>query len=453
MKNGEIIRERYRIQHMLGKGGMGITYKALDLETNQPVALKQLYFSHLQDWKMLELFEREAKVLQHIDHPNIPDYIEYFSIESDTDVQFYLVQEYIEGMSLQQVIEEGWRGPEADIIDIFRQLVAILEYLHTLQPPVIHRDITPKNIIVSSVNRSEKRSGFEVFLVDFGAVQDHIRTTLHGGATMIGSYGYVPLEQFNGKAVPASDYYALGATLLFMLTHQHPGDFETEDLRPKFRESVNISPQLADVLDGLLEPSPEKRLASSKAIEAVLSRKPTVLPKKGKIPSLPYGTKIKKIQRDPQHIRLHIPGKFNFMSLFMMGFSIFWLSFITFWTISAAIGSIIFALFSIPFWIIGIGIFSASLYMMFGRTVLDLTPEWVQLRYKLFGLGYSKRVPTSSIDKIQIEDRYTQNNQPVKGLCLCAGANTLKFGSNLSQPEQEWIINEVETYVLKHTPS
>ena len=450
MKTGEILRERYQIHHILGKGGMGITYEALDLETNRPVAIKQLHLSHLQDWKMLELFEREAKVLQHINHPNIPDYIEYFSVESETDVQFFLVQEYIEGTSLQQMIEEGWRGSETDILDIFKQLVAILEYLHKLQPPVIHRDMTPKNIILSPAKTPGTASKFDAFLVDFGAVQDHIRITLHGGSTMIGTYGYVPLEQFNGRAVPASDYYALGATLLFMLTHQHPADFETENLKPKFRGTVNISPQLTYVLDGLLEPSSEQRLSSEKAIEAVLSRKTAVLPKKGKKASLPYGTKIKKIQRDPHRIRLHIPGKFNFMSLFMMGFSTFWLAFITVWTIGAASGSIIFALFSIPFWIVGIGMFSAALYMMFGRTILDLTPKWIQLRSQMFGLGYSRRVPTNSVNKIQLENRYTQNDQPIKGLCLYAGAKTLKFGSNLTQPEQEWVIDEVETYVLEH---
>jgi len=449
MNNGEIVHERYQIQEVLGQGGMGITYKALDRETNRPVAIKQLHLSLLHDWKMLELFEREANVLQHINHPNIPDYIEYFSVESENDVQFFLVQEYIEGTSLQQMIDEGWRGSEAEILDIFRQLVSILEYLHNLRPPVIHRDITPKNIILSPITDSAKRSPFKVSLVDFGAVQDHIRTTLQGGSTTVGTYGYVPLEQFNGRAVPASDYYALGATLLFMLTHQHPADFETENLRPKFHDVVHVSPQLLNVLDGLLEPYPERRLASQKAIEAVLTRK--TIPSKKKKSSLPYGTKIKKISETPQQLQLRIPGAFDATAVFMMGFSIFWLAFVTFWTVGAATGSIFFALFSIPFWIVGFGMFGAALYKMFGKTVLDLTPEWVQLRYQLFGLRYTRRVPTESVNTIRSERRYVQNGQPVQGLCIHAGAKTLKFGSHLTPAEQEWIVDEVETFILEHT--
>ena len=453
MNSNDILRNRYQIQSVLGRGGMGCAYKALDLETQRPVAIKQLHLSHLQDWKVLELFEREAKVLQHIDHPKIPDYIEYFSTESETDAQFFLVQEYIEGRSLQQMVEEGWRAPEEDIIDIFTQLVEILDYLHRLHPPVIHRDITPKNIILTPKNTAEKTTAFDVFLVDFGAVQDQVRTTLHGGSTMIGTYGYVPLEQFNGRAVPASDYYALGATLLFMLTHRHPADFETENLKPQFRESLEVSARLGRLLDGLLEPSPEKRLSSKNAIDAILSQKATAPPQQRHAPKLPYGTKITKRQKSPQHIQIRIPGKASATSLSMMGFSVFWLAFIAFWTAGAAMGSIIFALFSIPFWIIGIGMFSASVYMLFGRTILDLTPELLQLRHTIFGLKYSQSVPTASIGAIQREQFYRHNKQPVRGLVLHAGAKTLKFGSHLTQAEHEWIIYEVETYIRQQSPS
>ena len=453
MNTDDIVRERYQIQSIIGRGGMGCAYKALDLETQRTVAVKQLQLSHLPDWKMLELFEREAKVLQHLNHPYIPDYIEYFSIETETDAQFFLIQEYIEGASLQQMIEEGWRASEEEILDLFTQLVDILDYLHTLHPPVIHRDITPKNIILSSKKAPEISKAFDVFLVDFGAVQDQIRTNLHGGATTVGTYGYVPLEQFNGRAVPASDYYALGATLLFMLSHRHPADFETENLKPLFHESIKLSPQLTRLLDGLLEPSVEKRLASKEAIEAVLSQKATIAPQAVHAPALPYGTKIQKIRKSSQHLQLHIPGKINATSFFLLGFSTFWLAFIAFWTVGAASGGILFALFSIPFWIIGFGMFGAALFMLFGRTILDLRPEWVQLRSSLFGLKYSRRIPTASIDKIQREKRYEQNGQSVQGLGLHAGAKTLRFGSNLTQAEQDWLIHEVESYVLEHSSS
>ena len=96
--------KRYQIEHVLGRGGMGMTYKALDLQTRRPVAVKILHFSCLQEWKTLELFEREASVLQHLKHPQIPAYLNYYTEETASDVQFILVQEYIEGKSLQQLV-------------------------------------------------------------------------------------------------------------------------------------------------------------------------------------------------------------------------------------------------------------------------------------------------------------------------------------------------------------
>ena len=177
-------------------------------------------------------------------------------------MQFLLVQEYIEGKTLQQLVEKGWRGTEAEILDMFWQLIHILAYLHTLHPPVIHRDINPKNILLSPLN--------EVFLVDFGAVQERIRTTFLGGSTIVGTYGYVPFEQFSGYPVAASDYYAVGATLLYMFSHRHPSDFPTEDMKPQFHESLHVSARLVRLLDGLLEPSVKQRIASPDQVRAIL---------------------------------------------------------------------------------------------------------------------------------------------------------------------------------------
>lgn len=452
----EILQGRYQLEDTLGQGGMGITYKATDLRTLQTVAVKQLHLSRLKDWKALELFEREAAILQQLHHPRLPAYRDYFSIETASDAQFCLVQDYIAGKTLKQVIEEGWRGSEKEIFDIFRQLVGILAYLHGLRPPVIHRDLNPKNIICAPAKKAGA-SPFDVYLVDFGAVQDQIRTTTLGSSTMIGTFGYVPLEQFNGRAVPASDYYALGATLLFMLSHRHPTEFETADLKIDFRAAVNASPTMLRLLDGLLEPSPEKRLDSPQEIKALLEQKAAPQPVKSLAHatpqppqpalSLPYGSKIRKIERDALHIDIEIPGQFRAGSLGMLGFSAFWLTFVTVWTIGAASGSIFFALFSIPFWLVGIGMASAALYGVFGRTKLRLTPESVEITYAFAAFHHTRRVPTVAIDKIEQAVRYTQNDQPVQGVNIYAGAQTLKLGSNLAPGEQQWLINELEAFV------
>ncbi len=163
---------------------------------------------------------------------------------------------------MQALVESGWRGTEREILDIFLQLINILAYLHTLQPPVIHRDINPKNLLLSQTN--------EVYLVDFGAVQEKIRTTFLGGSTIVRLYGYVPFEQFSGQAVPASDYYAAGATLLYMLSHRHLRIFPTEHYKPDFQKSLRISAQMRRLLNGLLEFDVSKRIASPDAVRNIL---------------------------------------------------------------------------------------------------------------------------------------------------------------------------------------
>lgn len=259
---GHTLHNRYRLESVIGQGGMGITYKAHDLNTQSPVAVKLLHFSHVQDWKALELFEREAKILQHLQHPQIPDYIEYFTEETESDTRFVLVQQYIAGKTLEQLVEEGWRKAEPEILNIFLRLVDVLQYLHALQPPVIHRDINPKNIILSSEGVP--------YLVDFGAVQDRIRTTVQGNSTVVGTFGYMPFEQIHGQAVAASDYYALGATLLYVLSHQHPGDFEIDGLKPLFQENIQAAPHTMALLDRLLEPDVNRRLTSPEQVKALL---------------------------------------------------------------------------------------------------------------------------------------------------------------------------------------
>ena len=123
---GEIIQSRYRIASILGQGGIGITYAALDSQTGDRVALKALSFRRMNDWKVLELFEREAKVLSQLDHPAIPRYLDYFQIDTDRDRDFYIVQQLVEGKSLAQAIADGWHGSEEDIKQIAEQVLNVL---------------------------------------------------------------------------------------------------------------------------------------------------------------------------------------------------------------------------------------------------------------------------------------------------------------------------------------
>lgn len=117
-RQGEIIRDRYQIVTTIGTGGMATTYAAVDLANSQRVALKVLDFEQADDWKVLEMFEREAKVLANLHHPFIPQYLDYFELDLDNDRRFYLVQELVEGESLAALVERNWQPNETEVKDI-----------------------------------------------------------------------------------------------------------------------------------------------------------------------------------------------------------------------------------------------------------------------------------------------------------------------------------------------
>lgn len=160
-------------------GGFGHTYQATS-QDGETVAIKVLRIEKLDDWKTLELFEREARALRRIDHPKIPRYVEFFahidqrpvSLEqlSSSEVQpdaLFRVQHYIDGADLQKRLQHGESFTTAQVADIVRQVLDILTYLHELHPPVVHRDINPRNLILGDEGR--------IYLVDFGAIQQKLR--------------------------------------------------------------------------------------------------------------------------------------------------------------------------------------------------------------------------------------------------------------------------------------
>ena len=211
---GDTIQDKYRILNILGEGGTAITYEAIDLTQEISVAIKVLSLQQTRDWKLVELFEREAKVLKNLNHSRIPQYLDSFSIDTSRDRQFFLVQEIIPGKSLATLVEQGWYFQQDEVKNIAQQVLEILSYLHSLQPPVIHRDIKPHNIIRSDTG--------EIYLVDLGAVQDVYRNTLTRGATFVGTIDSMSPEQLRGHASFASDLYSLGCTLLYLLTRRSP---------------------------------------------------------------------------------------------------------------------------------------------------------------------------------------------------------------------------------------
>eukprot|EP00882_Tetradesmus_deserticola_P009899 GHRQ01010460.1.p1 GENE.GHRQ01010460.1~~GHRQ01010460.1.p1 ORF type:complete len:311 (+),score=106.07 GHRQ01010460.1:329-1261(+) len=163
---GTVVRGRYAVQEVLGRGANAVTYRAIDNTNGREVALKALSLRGLRDWKQLELFQREAVVLQGLAHPGIPAYIDYFEEDTASDRAFYIVQEVVQGQSLAQMVARGRRADEAQVMRIAQELLAIMRYLAGLRPPVIHRDIKPENVVLEG-----GQWGGRVYLVDFGGVQ------------------------------------------------------------------------------------------------------------------------------------------------------------------------------------------------------------------------------------------------------------------------------------------
>jgi serine/threonine protein kinase len=260
----ELIAGRYRIERQLGRGGFATTWLAHDLKTGRDVAAKVLDIKALDHWKSVELFEREARVLERLDHPRIPRYLDFVApAESGPDAaRMVLVQERAPGEPLSDRLAAGWRPTEPEVLAIARQVLDILIWLQAQSPPVVHRDIKPANLVMDGEG--------VVRLVDFGAVRDTVASQSRFGSTIVGSFGYMAPEQFQGDARPESDLYGLGATLVALLTGKEPADLGHERMRLDFHAHVSVAEPVRDWLDRLLDPVADERFASAAVSLAAL---------------------------------------------------------------------------------------------------------------------------------------------------------------------------------------
>ncbi|MEO1004887.1 MAG: serine/threonine-protein kinase, partial [Cyanobacteria bacterium J06638_38] len=391
---GDIIQNQYRIVGVLGQGGTAVTYEAVDLsQPDLSVAVKVLSLQQTNDWKLLELFEREVKVLKNLDHPRIPQYLDYFSIDTEHDRQFMLVQELIPGKSLGDLVEQGWYFPEEEVKNITQQVLEILTYLHGFQPPVIHRDIKPHNII-----RTDQG---EIYLVDLGAVQDVYRNTLTRGATFVGTIDYMSPEQLRGHASFASDLYSLGCTILYLLTKRSPSELPLQRMKINFRSSLKINPQFADWLDKILEPVLEDRFCSTKEALTQLDRQPTSITN---IKPL-VGSSI-KIKQQSDKLIINIPPAKKLMKtaiktavelllslIIAIPFLSFALGILNYFIVSISTFNFWLLIFTACIWsvfILTATIFITRsfslLFIFFGQIYLRIEPEKYQIAWKCLGI-------------------------------------------------------------------
>jgi serine/threonine protein kinase len=255
------IADRYDVVRSLGRGSFAQTYLAYDTTTDRQVAIKVLHPRAATDWKSYELFEREAAVLRELRHRAIPAVYEAFRAPWDGADAAFLVMEYIDGASLAEIIAEKRHLDSTEVVLLFVEMLGVLDYLHSRVPPILHRDIKPANLIV--------RSDGSPALVDFGAVRNVFRGPDEGGSTVVGTYGYMPYEQYMGRATPSSDLYALAATFLHLLTGRAPAEFMTEDGALAVPSTLPCSDQFARVLGKLLS-SPTERYRSARDARAAL---------------------------------------------------------------------------------------------------------------------------------------------------------------------------------------
>jgi serine/threonine protein kinase len=258
---GSLLSGRYQIVQLLGKGGFGAVYKALDerFQGQRVVAIKEMSDAQVnpsEKAKALQDFRREADLLVPLSHPNLPNVSDFF----EEGGKVYLVMEFIEGETLEKKQGEAG-GPldEALVMGWALQLCNVLHYLHTRPRPIIFRDMKPSNVMVTSER--------EIKLIDFGIARV-FKATVTKDTSLLGSQGYAPLEQYGrGQSDARSDIYALGATLYDLLTHEVPADSPTRRVNPEAFETPRqlnpaISPATEAIVLKAMENEPQNRFQS-----------------------------------------------------------------------------------------------------------------------------------------------------------------------------------------------
>ncbi|MBQ8036144.1 MAG: serine/threonine protein kinase [Proteobacteria bacterium] len=250
------LKDRYRFIRRLGVGSQAHVYLAERLSDGKQVAIKQLNIDSVKTWKEYTLFHREAEVLSKLDIHGVVKFYEACDCLEAEPPCSYIVQEYIEGPTLKEVLKSGYRFSLSQICDLALQLFDIIEKLQNNDPPVIHRDIKPSNIIL----KTNDLLNFEVYLIDFGAVSNP--QVQSGGSTIAGTYGYMSPEQNIGRAVPASDTYAIGVLVAYLLSGVEPLEMVVKDLRLIIDPYLENHPTaLVQTLRRMIEPDIKARLS------------------------------------------------------------------------------------------------------------------------------------------------------------------------------------------------
>ncbi len=266
---GTLLQNRYRVAEPIGKGGMGEVYVATDERFQNKVAIKRTFFD---DEEMSRAFRREARLLNHLRHAALPKVSDHFGEDGGQ----FLVMEFIEGFDLAELMKQ--RKVPFPLTEVLRwadELLDALEYLHAQEPPVVHRDIKPPNIKLTTHGK--------IVLLDFGLAKGAPAQTASAPASSVHgfSHNFAPLEQMEGSGTsPRSDLYSLAATLYFLLTGVRPPDAvaravagikeQPDPLRPAHLVQPQVPAAVGQILQRAMAQNPALRHASARELRGAL---------------------------------------------------------------------------------------------------------------------------------------------------------------------------------------
>jgi serine/threonine protein kinase len=258
LEPGKVLRNStLKVVSHLASGGLSALYLC-QLDGKGLVVLKEAAIpedsaENVRE-KAHELFDREAQLLMKLEHPSIVHVLDCFS-ENGRD---YLLIEYINGLDLHQMVKQNGPQPESEVLDWAIQVANALKYLHERDIPILHRDLTPDNLVL--------RNDGKVFIVDFGAANEFIGNAT---GTFVGKHSYIAPEQLRGKATVHSDIYAFGCTLYYLLTGSEPEALMVSDPREL---APTVSPELAEVVQSCTQMEARDRYQSVAQLIPVLRR-------------------------------------------------------------------------------------------------------------------------------------------------------------------------------------
>jgi serine/threonine protein kinase len=214
LRNGTVIDGKYRILDKIGRGGMSSVYLAINEKANKQWAIKEVRRNRHYNFDIVrKSLEAETNLLKKLSHKNLPSVVDVI----DQDHNFLVVMDYIEGTTLEKLVDEKGAQKQEDVVDWAIQLCDVLQYLHTRTPAIVYRDMKPSNIML-------KNDG-SIVLIDFGTAREYKNDSL-SDTTYLGTRGYAAPEQFGGKGQSdfRTDIYCLGATMYHLLTGHNPSE-------------------------------------------------------------------------------------------------------------------------------------------------------------------------------------------------------------------------------------